>query len=78
LTKRADEEIDRIDILNGLRRHSHGDWNDLEEESIKENNFSVENGFRILSSYKTRNNIKFWIITEADRSYTTILLPEEY
>ena len=62
-----------------LDRHVEGDWGDaLDDEDQQENEFSVENGLRILSAYTTRTDKKIWIITEADRSLTTILLPHEY
>jgi hypothetical protein len=61
-----------------LDRHVNGDWGDVPEEDRQENEFSVEHGFRILSAYTTSAGEKIWIITEADRSATTILLPEEY
>jgi hypothetical protein len=61
-----------------LARHSAGDWGDLTEEDRKENEFSLEHGFRLLSSYRLRNGSKLWVITEADRSSTCLLLPEEY
>ena len=61
-----------------LDRHVSGDWGDVPEEDKQENEFSVEHGFRILSAYTTSSGEKIWIITEADRSYTTILLPSEY
>jgi len=61
-----------------LQRHQAGDWGELCEEDKRENEFSVRNGFRILSAYRTRNEVKIWIITEADRSVTTLLLPHEY
>jgi hypothetical protein len=61
-----------------LHRHQYGDWGDLEAEDKAENDYSVKNGLRILSAYQTPNGTKFWIISEADRSVTTILLPEEY
>lgn len=61
-----------------LGRHQVGDWGELCEEDKKENEFSLKNGFRILSAYRTRNDVKIWIITEADRSVTTLLLPHEY
>ena len=61
-----------------LARHQTGDWGELCEEDKRENEFSVHNGFRILSAYRTRNDVKIWIITEADRSATTLLLPHEY
>jgi hypothetical protein len=61
-----------------LAKHQAGDWGELCEEDIKENEFSVLNGFRILSAYRTWNDVKIWVITEADRSATTLLLPHEY
>jgi hypothetical protein len=61
-----------------LDRHVNGDWGDVPEEDKQENAFSVEHGFRILSAYTTSAGEKIWIITEADRSYTTTLLPSEY
>ena len=61
-----------------LYRHVTGDWGDLCEEDKQENEFSVKNASRILSAYTLRTGVKVWVITEADRSATTILLPEEY
>lgn len=66
-----------VNLLAYLRRHLSGDWGDLCKEDKQENDFSVKNGFRILSAYSTRLG-KLWIITEADRNVTTFLLPEEY
>jgi hypothetical protein len=67
-----------VDGLELLSRHVTGDWGDLSDEDKQENELSVKNGFRILSAYKVGKGEKLWIITEADRSVTTILLPEEY
>jgi hypothetical protein len=61
-----------------LRRHMSGDWGDLSDEDVKENELSLKKGFRLLSAYQTGKGQKLWIITEADRSATTILLPSEY
>lgn len=61
-----------------LRRHQAGDWGDLPEEDKEENELSLREGFRLLSAYRTRKGVKLWVITEADRSATTLLLPEEY
>ena len=61
-----------------LERHQAGDWGELCEDDKSENEFSLKNGFRILSAYRTRNSLKIWVITEADRSVTTLLLPHEY
>ena len=61
-----------------LVRPQSGDWGDVPEEDAKENEFSVENGFRILSAYTLKDGTRIWVITEADRSSTCILLPSEY
>jgi hypothetical protein len=61
-----------------LRLHMSGDWGDLSEEDLQENELSIKNGFRILSSYRTGKGQVLWVITEADRSATTLLLPSEY
>jgi hypothetical protein len=61
-----------------LSRHVRGDWGELPEEDKTENQFSLEKGFRLLSSYRTTANDRIWVITEADRSHTTLLLPDEY
>jgi hypothetical protein len=65
--------------LEFLARRVRGDWGELCEEDRKENQLSLERGFRLLSSYRTSSgDAKVWVITEADRSVTTLLLPEEY
>lgn len=61
-----------------LGRHESGDWGDVPPEDWGEHELSLTNGFRLLSAYCLRNGEKIWIITEADRSVTTILLPSEY
>jgi len=61
-----------------LDRHSQGDWGDVCREDWSLNDQSVTDGARILSAYRTAKGGKLWIITEADRSSTCILLPEEY
>ncbi len=61
-----------------LRRHQIGDWGDLCDEDRQENEYSLLHGFRLLSAYRLRNDVKIWVISEADRSSTTILLPSEY
>lgn len=66
------------DPMGYLRRHVMGDWGVVDAEDARENEFSVAHGFRILSAYVLRDGTKVWIVTEADRSVTTILLPDEY
>jgi hypothetical protein len=61
-----------------LRRHWCGDWGQLDKEDIAENEFSLVKGFRLLSRYTLADGTAIYIITEADRSATTILLPSEY
>lgn len=67
-----------MNVLMLLARHQSGDWGDVPREDAAENQFAVANGLRILSSYRTSPTERLWIITEADRSATTLLLPEEY
>jgi len=61
-----------------LHRHQVGDWGEVCEADRRENEFSIANGFRILSAYRTSKGVKVWVITEANRSVTTLLLPSEY
>jgi hypothetical protein len=62
-----------------LERHAAGDWGDLSPDDRRENDVSLEHGFRILSAYRLpKTRVTLWVITEADRSATTLLLPEEY
>ncbi|MGD0265511.1 MAG: hypothetical protein ABSD47_11265 [Candidatus Methylomirabilota bacterium] len=66
------------DMLSALARHAAGDWGDLCAEDCAENELSLREGFRLFSAYHSAAGVKFWIITEADRSATTVLVPEEY
>lgn len=65
------------DPFGYLACHASGDWGELDAHDRKENELSLKNGWRVLSSYPVGEK-KIWIITEADRSATTLLLPEEY
>ena len=64
--------------LHLLNRHLIGDWGDLDKEDIKANNDALIYGDRLFSAYRLTTGEKVWIITEADRSSTCILLPEDY
>ncbi len=66
------------EMQSALRRHQGGDWGDLIDEDKAENNSALLEGRRIMSLYTTDDGQQFWILTEADRSTTTIFLPEEY
>ncbi len=61
-----------------ILRHVSGDWGELDAHDRRENERSLRLGFRLLSSYTLPTKERIWIITEADRSATTLLLPEEY
>lgn len=66
------------DTLTALSRHVRGDWGELDPEDQLENERSLKAGYRLLSAYRSQDGTRFWVITEADRSVTTILLPSEY
>jgi len=66
-----------VDVLNALGRHARGDWGEVCAEDAAENELSITEGARLLSAYTDRSGVKFWIITEWDRSSTTVLLPED-
>ena len=78
ITSTANECLVQIEVQSAIRRHINGDWGDLDAEDVNANESALKHGGRILSSYKATGGIQFWIITEADRSSTTILLPEDY
>jgi hypothetical protein len=77
-TTNAFNTIPSYEIVSALARHLRGDWGSLDPEDEKSNNHALKSGGRLFSQYYTNQNIKFWIITEADRSATTVLLPEDY
>jgi hypothetical protein len=78
ITPNARDQLHPEDVLHSMKRHSTGDWGDVDEHDRQENEHSLANALRLLSVYHDRNRVKFWIITEADRSATTVLLPEDY
>jgi len=61
-----------------LRRHVTGDWGDLTPEDVEANRMALATGARVLSAYTLPDGTRVWVITEADRTATTILLPEDY
>ena len=64
-------------VLDSLKRHANCDWGELSDEDKKENDFSLDKHLRLFSVYK-KDKFVIWVITEADRSVTTILFPSEY
>jgi hypothetical protein len=77
-TPNALNHLTQDDIRSGIIRHQAGDWGDLNADDRKENDLALEKGTRLLSAYQASNGTKFWIITEEDKSSTTVLLPEDY
>jgi hypothetical protein len=77
-TPNALQSLTREDILKGIQRHQAGDWGDLEAGDWESNDRALTQGGRIVSAYNAQSGTRFWIITEADRSITTVLLPEDY
>ena len=77
-TPNALESITQDDILTAIGRHQSGDWGDVCAEDRHTNDQALVQRTRILSVYHAANGTKFWLITEADRSVTTVLLPEDY
>ncbi len=77
-TPGALETLPPEDVMTALARHAAGDWGEVEKADWAENERSLREGFWLMSVYRDRNDVKFWVITEADRSATTVLLPEEY
>ena len=78
ITANALGQVHPADVCAALKRHACGDWGGLSATDEAENALSLKEGFRLLSAYSDRNGTKFWIITEADRRSTTVLLPEDY
>jgi hypothetical protein len=78
MTRGAADTLHQEDVFEAFVRHIGGDWGDVCDEDWNRNQNALEEGTRLLSSYVDRNDTKFWIITEADRRATTILLPGEY
>lgn len=77
-TRGALAALSRDDIKTALQRHAAGDWGEVPDADRKENDLSVRKGYRVFSVFRGQNDCRFWVITEADRSLTTVLLPEEY
>jgi hypothetical protein len=77
ITPNALESLKHADVCQALARHQSGDWGEVCPEDRAENELSLREGFRLLSVYRS-GPVKFWVITEADRSSTCVLLPEDY
>jgi hypothetical protein len=77
-TPNALDRVTQEDILLGIQRHQAGDWGNVDTHGHAANERALIEGTRLWSVYHAGSGVKFWLITEADRSVTTVLLPEDY
>jgi hypothetical protein len=77
-TPNALSSIPNDEILAAIARHVLGDWGELDHEDLNANEQALKKGGRLFSAYNSTQNVRFWIITEHDRSVTTVLLPMDY
>lgn len=78
VTATASKKLNPIDICIALQRHRKGDWGLVCAKDREANDFALDVGNRLLSAYDDRDQVRFWVITEPDSSYTTVLLPSDY
>ena len=78
ITPAALEAVPADDICNAINRHVCGDFGDLDAADRRENELALRAGLRLLSVYRATNGTKFYVLTEACRTITTILLPSDY
>jgi len=78
ITANAKAVLPELDVVLALQRHHSGDWGDVDDHDRQVNEDALRNGDRLVSIYKSVRDQKFYIITEWDRSVTTVLLPEDY
>jgi hypothetical protein len=78
LTAGIHTRLDPDQVARAISRHAAGDWGELDAEDQQENERSLQEGGRLMSRYRATDGTVFYVVTEHDRSYTTVLLPEEY
>ena len=78
ITPNAKDQLLPVEVADALCRHAEGDWGDVCEEDRQSNEEALHTNLRLFSVYHSSKERKFWVITEADRSATTILMPEDY
>ena len=78
ITANANAVLPELDVVIALQRHHSGDWGEMDDHDRETNENGLRNGDRLVSIYKSVRGQKFYIITEWDRSVTTVLLPEDY
>lgn len=77
-TPNALSKLSQDDVLRGIQRHQSTDWGDVDAHDREANDRALTDGTRLFSVYHSASGLKFWIITEADRSSTCVLMPEDY
>lgn len=78
MTRNAADTLNLADVMAAMARHQTGDWGECCQEDFEANEMALVTGERLFSIYRDSAGVKFWIITEWDRSVTTVLLPENY
>lgn len=78
MTSGVDSALSADDIAVAIGRHATGDWGEVDEDDWQANDLALTEGDRLLSAYTSTKGVSFWVITESDRSVTTVLLPSEY
>ncbi len=78
ITHNAKDVLPHMEVNAAIERHLNGDWGDVCPSDWQLNEDALKHGDRLLSVYHTHDDVKFWIITESDRSATTVLLPSDY
>lgn len=78
ITRNAKDVLPHVEVNAAINRHLQGDWGDVCQSDWQLNEDALKQGDRLLSVYHTQDGEKFWIITESDRSATTVLLPSDY
>lgn len=78
ITRNAKDVLPHMEVNAAIERHLNGDWGDVCPSDWQLNEDALKHGNRLLSVYHTHDDVKFWIITESDRSATTVLLPSDY
>ena len=78
ITPAAREALSAEDLSAALGRHARGDWGNVTRADWEANDEALEHEARLLSAYHNSDGLKFWVITDADRSATTLMLPDDY
>jgi len=78
ITPAALQAVPAEEIYRGIDRHVCGDWGEVSDADRVENEFALRHGLRLLSVYELKSGARFWVLTEGDRTATTVLLPGDY